>query len=85
MPYLWFEVCFTGFKKTDKDRLKNSAISAGMIVRNDVTANLHILCCGRNAGPKKMEIAALKGTMILTESEFLDFLNLGVIPDKYCS
>lgn len=80
-----FEVCFTGFKKTDKDRLKDSAISAGMIVRSDVTANLHILCCGYNAGPKKMEIATLKGTMVLTENEFLDFLNSGVIPDKYCS
>lgn len=80
-----FEVCFTGFKKTDKDRLKDSAISSGMIVRSDVTANLHILCCGYNAGPKKMEIATLKGTMVLTENEFLDFLNSGVIPDKYCS
>ncbi|EFR7922777.1 hypothetical protein H1Z67_000112 [Salmonella enterica] len=80
-----FEVCFTGFKKTDKDRLKDSAISAGMIVRSDVTANLHILCCGYNAGTKKMEIATLKGTMVLTENEFLDFLNSGVIPDKYCS
>ncbi|EFQ8846659.1 hypothetical protein H1K98_005020, partial [Salmonella enterica] len=78
-----FEVCFIGFKNNDKERLKHAAISAGMIVHCHITANIHILCCGYNVEPKKMETAILKGIMVLTENEFIDLLNSGVIPDKY--
>ncbi|ECI5766506.1 hypothetical protein DNW15_11920 [Salmonella enterica subsp. enterica] len=78
-----FEVYFIGFKNADKERLKHAAISAGMIVHCHITTNIHILCCGYNVEPKKMETAILKGIMVLTENEFIDLLNSGVIPDKY--
>ena len=77
------EICFTGFKKADKERLILQAKEAEMIVRQDVTTNLHFLCCGYNAGPAKMEAARKKGTMILREPEFLALIDTGVLPDDY--
>ncbi|WP_367671488.1 hypothetical protein [Serratia symbiotica] len=78
-----FEICFTGFKKADKDRLIERAKLAGMIVRSEVTVNLHLLCYGYNAGPKKMELARMKGTIVLNEDEFLSLIETGEIPDVY--
>lgn len=77
------EICFTGFKKADKERLSKLAAAAGMIVRNDITVNLHLLCGGYNAGPKKLEVARKKGTMIVRESELLTLLETGELPDDY--
>ncbi len=77
------EICFTGFKKEDKARLSALAADAGMIVRGDITVNLHFLCGGYNAGPKKLEVARKKGTMIVRESELIALLETGVLPDDY--
>ncbi|NIC26552.1 BRCT domain-containing protein [Serratia plymuthica] len=77
------EVCFTGFKKEDKERLSKIARESGMVVRKDVTVNLHFLCGGYNAGPKKLEVAQKKGTIILHESEFISLIETGVLPDDY--
>lgn len=79
------EICFTGFKKEDKARLSGLAKEAGMIVRGDITVNLHFLCGGYNAGPKKLEVAQKKGTMILHEAEFLSLIETGELPDDYDS
>jgi len=78
-----FEVCFTGFKKADKERLIERAKLASMIVRSEVTVNLHILCYGYNAGPKKMELARMKGTIVLDEPQFISLIETGEIPDIY--
>lgn len=78
-----FEVCFTGFKKAEKERLTQTAVLASMIVRSDVTVNLHVLCYGYNAGPKKMELARVKGSMVLNEEQFISFIDTGEIPDIY--
>ncbi|BEN59698.1 hypothetical protein [Serratia marcescens] len=77
------EICFTGFKKDDKARLSAVASEHGMIVRSDVTVNLHFLCGGYNAGPKKLEVARKKGTLILREDEFLSLVATGELPDDY--
>lgn len=77
------EICFTGFKKEDKERLRKIAIDAGMIVRQDVTVNLHFLCGGYNAGPKKLEVARMKGTVILHEAQLLSLIETGELPDDY--
>ncbi|TXE33221.1 BRCT domain-containing protein [Serratia marcescens] len=77
------EICFTGFKKEDKERLSKLASEAGMIVRKDVTVNLHFLCGGYNAGPKKLEAARTKGSMILREPEFIALIETGELPDSY--
>lgn len=77
------EICFTGFKKADKDRLCQLASDSGMIVRKDVTVNLHFLCGGYNAGPKKLEVARNRGTMILRENQLLALIETGELPDDY--
>ncbi|MBN1085318.1 hypothetical protein JNO12_10760 [Erwinia aphidicola] len=74
-----------GSKKDDKDRLSELAKGKGMIVRKDITVNLHLLCGGYNAGPKKLEVAQKKGTMILHEAEFLSLIETGELPDDYGS
>ena len=76
-----FEVCFTGFKKDDKERLTSVAIENKMSVRSSVTQNLQVLCCGYNAGPTKVSAARMKGIVILDEFQFLHMLNTGEIPD----
>lgn len=76
------EICFTGFKKEDKTRLAERAKSVGMLVRDAVTKELVYLCCGYNAGPKKIEKSRHQGVIILSESQFLEMLETGVIPEE---
>ena len=76
------EICFTGFKKEDKTRLAERAKSEGMFVRDSVTKQLVYLCCGYNAGPKKIEKSRHQGVIILSESQFLEMLETGVIPEE---
>lgn len=76
-----FDICFTGFKKADKDRLIECASANGMTVRSSVTQNLQLLCCGYNAGPTKVTAARMKGIVILDEIQFDDFVKTGEIPE----
>lgn len=76
-----FEVCFTGFKKDDKERLISLATDNKMSVRTSVTQNLQVLCCGYNAGPKKVDAARMKGVVILDESQFQLLVETGEVPD----
>ncbi len=75
------EICFTGFKKADKIKLVELAESEDMLVRGAVTTNLEFLCCGYNAGPKKIEKARHHGVIILNESQFKTMLKTGEIPE----
>ncbi|MCL6353622.1 hypothetical protein [Pectobacterium polaris] len=77
----FFEVCFTGFKKGDKDRLVSLAIENKMSVRSSVTQNLQVLCCGYNAGPTKVTAARMKGVLILDEEQFFHMVSTGEVPD----
>lgn len=74
------EICFTGFVKAEKESLIDKAIAAGMHVRDGVAKNLHFLCCGYNAGPKKIESAREKGVLILVASQFIQMLETGELP-----
>ena len=76
-----FEVCFTGFKKADKERLTTLATENKMFVRSSVTQNLQVLCCGYNAGPTKVTAARMKGVLILDEEQFLHMTSTGEVPD----
>jgi len=76
-----FEVCFTGFKKDDKERLISLATDNKMSVRASVTQNLQVLCCGYNAGPKKVDAARMKGVVILDENQFQLLVETGEVPD----
>lgn len=75
------EVCFTGFKKSDKEQLIELAESSGMFVRSSVTNNLNFLCCGYNAGPKKVEKSRHQGVVVLSETQFKTLLETGEIPE----
>lgn len=79
---LTFDVCFTGFKKADKERLIDVAGTHNLTVRSSVTQNLQMLCCGYNAGPTKVNAARMKGTVIIDEAGFMHFLETGEIPDE---
>ncbi|MCI5150143.1 MAG: hypothetical protein D3916_12265 [Candidatus Electrothrix sp. MAN1_4] len=74
-------ICFTGFKKSDKNKLIDLAKSHNMVIRTSVTYDLDFLCCGYNAGPKKIEKARHHGVIILSESQFKTMLKTGEIPE----
>jgi NAD-dependent DNA ligase len=76
------EVCFTGFKKADKNRLIQFAIDNEFHVASGITKNLYILCCGYNRGPSKVEKAISQGANILSEKQFVNFVNTGELPDE---
>ncbi|MGL5005823.1 hypothetical protein [Plesiomonas sp.] len=77
-----FDVCFTGFKKADKDRLIGIGIARGLTIRSSVTQNLQMLCCGYNAGPSKVTAARMNGVIIINELGFIHFIDTGEIPDE---
>lgn len=52
-----FEVCFTGFRKTEKLDMIKVAEKANFLVRSTVTKNLGLLVCGQNCGPSKLRKA----------------------------
>ena len=68
------EICFTGFGVTKKKTLNDLASRKNMKVVNSVTKNLHILCIGENAGPKKIEKAKAQGVEIINEKQLSEFL-----------
>lgn len=76
------EVCLTGFKKDDKSRLTQLAESAGLYVAGRVTNNLKILVCGYNAGPVKKQRAQVVGAMVLSESQFIEYVETGEIAEE---
>ncbi|UHD15719.1 BRCT domain-containing protein [Thiocapsa bogorovii] len=76
------EVCFTGFKKDDKEDLIALANSFDMVVRSAVTSNLAFLCCGYNAGPKKIEKSRHQGVVVMSELQFREMLKTGEIPEE---
>lgn len=80
-PNKLLEVCFTGFKKADKERLTALAKEKKLYIANDVTINLGILICGYNAGPKKIERAVNSAMQveIMDEEDFLHFLETGEV------
>ncbi|MFQ2251690.1 BRCT domain-containing protein [Aeromonas hydrophila] len=77
-----FEICFTGFdsaKKRELVALAEGATNDMFVVRNSVTKTLDILCCGENAGPKKVADAQSKGIHIFDEEQFIKLLETGLI------
>lgn len=63
------QICFTGFRPTDKGRLKNKANAGDLKVIKSVTKKLNYLCIGPNARPKEIEKARGHKIKIVTEYE----------------
>ena len=73
-----FEVCFTGFRKADKERLQRMASEAGFKVRSKPTKDLGVLVCGYNTGPSKLAVAKAQGTDVVQEIEgFIEYIERG--------
>lgn len=77
-----FEICFTGFKKAHKEKLAELAEVHNMIVRGSVTTHLDFLCCGYNAGPKKVEKSRMQGVVVFNEPQFLKMIETGELPEE---
>lgn len=76
------DICFTGFKQADKQRLTTIAKENNLTVRGGVTANLYFLCVGDNKGWRKIQDARKANALIVSEQQFLEFINTGEIPYK---
>lgn len=73
-----FEVCFTGFRKADKEHLEELATEAGFKIRAKPTKGLGLLVCGYNAGPSKVAQATEMAVPVVHEIEgFIDYLENG--------
>jgi hypothetical protein len=77
------EVCFTGFAKVDKTELISLAKAKKLIVRDNVTEWLDILCCGYNAGKNKIVNARHQNVFIMNEKQFRQMLETGEIPSEW--
>ena len=75
------QILFTGFAQAQRAQLEAQADRAGMKVVKTVTTNLALLCCGPNAGPKKLLDAQARGSITLSESAFQRLCETGEIPE----
>lgn len=76
------QVCFTGFGKTSRENQEELADSKNMHVVKSVTKALNFLVIGSNAGPKKIELALSQNVSILTEQQFENLVDTGVLPSE---
>lgn len=67
------QICFTGFKNSDREKLSHLASQIGFDVKQPVTRQLVILVIGDNLGSSKIEKAKTQGCIIFTENEFMDY------------
>lgn len=63
-------IYFTGFNKTKKYELMQIAKNRGIVIKDDITVGLSYLCCGENAGPKKISKAKTIGAVLISENSF---------------
>ncbi|MGF1764833.1 hypothetical protein L4C32_15780 [Aliivibrio kagoshimensis] len=71
------EICFIGFDTEAEKELTEQATSKGMVVRECVNDNLHILCYGSNPKPEVLEHARTHELMILNQDELSILLKTG--------
>jgi hypothetical protein len=73
-----FEVCFTGFRRADKEHLEVLATETGFRVRSKPTKGLGLLVCGYNAGPSKVAEATRMAVPVVHEIEgFINYIEKG--------
>lgn len=72
-------ICFTGFTASAASEMKALAITNGFGVNSSVAKMTTHLCCGSNAGPKKVDTAKAKGLKVITYEEFQHMLETGEV------
>ncbi|MBK1686217.1 hypothetical protein CKO37_01685 [Rubrivivax gelatinosus] len=75
-------ILFTGFAAVQRAHLERVAADAGLRVVKSVTRDLMFLVAGPNAGPTKVEGARELGSYIVSEPEFFELAQTGVLPDS---
>lgn len=68
------EICFTGFSKSDRERLSEIALQSKFSVKDSVTKSLKILVTGETAGESKIKKAESQGCVITDEQGFLEYI-----------
>ena len=63
-------VCVTGFTSAEKADIERAAAIKSLRVVDQVNMGLHLLVCGPNAGPKKLEKASAQGVAVILEADF---------------
>ncbi|MDO6525422.1 hypothetical protein Q4519_06965 [Motilimonas sp. 1_MG-2023] len=69
------EIFFSGLWREDREYYEDMAQIFGFKVVKSMTKNVAYLCCGVNAGPKKIEEANARGITIMDTSEFDTMIN----------
>lgn len=72
------EICFTGFRNTEKSVLVDIARTHNFKVVSGVTLNLTYLCCGESPGPLKIQLAEEKNCKFLNQTDFLELVESGL-------
>lgn len=72
-------ICFTGFTASQSEEMKDRARSAGFGVNTRIVKSTTHLCCGENAGPKKVSDARVQGVALISYSDFLHMTETGEI------
>jgi NAD-dependent DNA ligase len=72
-------ICFTGYTASAASEMKEQAITNGFGVNSSVVKATTHLCCGSNAGPKKVKAAKARGLKILTCEEFQHMMETGEV------
>ena len=75
------QICFTGFRPAEREKLWVIAEGAGMKIVKSVTKKLSFLCTGENPGPSKLEKAKTQEVPILSEEQFFNLLKTGEMPN----
>lgn len=73
-------ICFTGYKKNDKNTLKELADEKGFYVTSGVIQHLDFLSCGPTAGPSKIKKAKELEVTILNEVQTRLLFETGEVP-----
>lgn len=71
------QICFTGFRPNEREKLWEIANDAGMKVVKSVTKKLTFLCIGENPGPSKLKKSKDQDVVIMNEQQFLNMLQTG--------
>jgi NAD-dependent DNA ligase len=77
------QICFTGFRPNEREKLWEIANDVGMMVVKSVTKKLTFLCVGENPGPSKLEKSRVQNVVIMNEQQFLNMLQTGEIPNAH--
>lgn len=79
-PDARLQILFTGFSKLDKAAMEVRAMNAGLRVVKESTVGLTFLCCGPNAGWRKIERAREAGSFIMNVEQWEQLLATGELP-----